>query len=86
MYLSEKEKGNIMWAYNDSDAMSVTETYFFETKEEAYRFIRMATQRNMEEYPDEPDMWPMIGENSGMIFEVSPIKTAEEAFAEWFGE
>jgi hypothetical protein len=46
----------------------------------------MATQRNMEEYPDEPDMWPMIGENSGMIFEVSPIQTAEEAFAEWFGE
>ena len=75
-----------MWAYYNSEAMSVKETYFFETKEEAYRFIQMATQRNMEDYPDEPDMWSMIDEDSGMIFEICPVQTAEEAFAEWFGE
>ena len=75
-----------MWAYYNCEAMSVGETYFFETKEEAYRFLQMATQRNMEDYPDEPDMWPMISEDSGIIFEVLPMQTAEEAFAEWFGE
>lgn len=75
-----------MWAYYNGEAMSVDETYFFETKEEAYRFVQMATQRNMEDYPDEPYMWPMIDEDSGIIFEVLPTQTAEEAFAEWFGD
>ena len=75
-----------MWAYYNGEAMSVNETYFFETKEEACRFVQMTTQRNMEEYPDEPYMWSMIGEDVGMIFEVLSIQTAEEAFAKWFGE
>lgn len=75
-----------MWAYYNGEAMGIEETYFFKTKEEVYRFVRMATQRNMEDYPDEPDMWSMIGEDVGIIFEIPPAQTAEEAFAEWFGE
>lgn len=75
-----------MWGYYNYEAISVEEICFFETKEEAYRFIQMATQRNMKDYPDEPAMWPMIGEDIGTIFEVSPVQTAEEAFVKWFGE
>lgn len=75
-----------MWAYYNYEALSVEETCFFATKEEAYRFVQMATQRNMENYPDEPAMWSMVGEDIGIIFEVPPVQTAEEAFAQWFGE
>ena len=75
-----------MWAYYNYEALSVEETCFFATKEEAYRFVQMATQRNMENYPDEPAMWSMVGEDIGIIFEMPPIQTAEAAFAKWFGE
>lgn len=75
-----------MWAYYNYEGVSVEETCFFETKEEACRFVQMATQRNMEEYPNEPAMWSMIGEDIGIIFEVPAVQTAEEALAKWFGE
>ena len=75
-----------MWGYYNGTAMSVSEIYIFETKEEAMRFVRLATNQNMKDYPDEPYMWSMLGEDDGMIFELLPPQSAEEAFAEWFGE
>lgn len=76
-----------MWGYYNGEAMSVDETYWFETKEEAMRFVQLAMNRNMEEYPNDPYLWPMIDDEwGGVIFEASPTMTAEEAFAEWFGE
>lgn len=74
-----------MWGYYNSEAMGVTETYLFETKEDAYEFMAMATQRNIEKYPDTPNLWPMIDGDCGIIFETS-IKTPKEAFSDWFGE
>ena len=76
-----------MWAYYNSEAMAVNELYIFKTKTEALKFAQMGTQRNMEEYPDEPEMWPMIeNEWGGQIFKLSSPMTAEQAFAEWFGD
>lgn len=74
-----------MWGYHNSEAMGTAETYLFETKEDACKFVSMATQRNMEKYPDIPDLWPMIDGDCGIIFEIS-VKTPEEAFSDWFGE
>lgn len=76
-----------MWCYYNGEAMSVSEAYFFETKEEAMRFVQMATKRNMEEYPDEPIFWSILDkEDGGILFEVNSTITAEEAYEEWFGE
>ena len=74
-----------MWGYY-SENLSVSDIYVFETEDEAMKFVRLASNRNMEEYPNEPDMWPMLGEDEGMVFELLPVQTAEEAVAEWFGD
>lgn len=75
-----------MWAYYNCEAMSVRELYVFETKEEAYEFVRMGMQKNMEEYPDDPDMWDMLGEDIGSVFELNAPMTPKEAYTVWFGE
>lgn len=75
-----------MWCYYNDNAMGVSEAYFFETKEEALTFVQLATQRMMVEYPNDPDMWNMVGEDDGILFEISAFKTAKEAVADWFGE
>ena len=86
MYLSEREKGNGMWAYYNYEGMSVRKMYVFETKEEAYEFIHMGMRKNMEEYPYDPDMWDMLGEDIGTVFDLGNPMTAEQAYANWFGE
>lgn len=77
-----------MWGYYDSEAMdSVRDIYWFETREEAERFVKLATKRQIEEYPDEPETWDaFLEDRGGIIFEAFPIQTAEEAVAEWFGD
>lgn len=77
-----------MWGYYDYEAMNTVEdTIWFETKEEAILFVKLATQRQMEEYPDEPETWSAFLEDCGaIIFEASPTTTAKQAVAEWFGD
>jgi len=73
-----------MWAYYNGNAMSIYEIYTFETKEEAMKFVRLATNQNMKDYPNDPDMWSMIEDDDGIIFELPSAMTAEEAFKNWF--
>lgn len=77
-----------MWGYYDYEAMnSIEDTLWFETKEEAVLFVKLATQRQMEEYPDEPEAWSAFLEDRGaIIFETSPTTTAKQAVADWFGD
>lgn len=75
-----------MWGYYDSEAMnSIRDTLWFETKEEAMAFVELATQRQKEEYPDEPETWDAFSEDcGGIIFETFPVVSAEQAVSEWF--
>lgn len=75
-----------MWAYYNYEGMSVREMYVFKTREEAYKFIHMCMQKNMEEYPHDSYMWDMLGANIGTVFELNAPMTVEEAYADWFGE
>ena len=77
-----------MWGYYDYEAMNTVEDIiWFETREEAMAFVELATQRQKEEYPDEPETWDaFLEDRGGIIFEAFPIKTANEAVAEWFGD
>ena len=77
-----------MWGYYDCEAMnSVRDIFWFETEQEAKRFVELATKRQIEEYPDEPETWDAFSEDrGGIIFEALPTQTAEEAVAEWFGD
>lgn len=72
-----------MWAYSNIYT-GVDEITLFNTKEEAMEFIFLATQHNMEKYPNDPEMWNMLREE-GFLFEITPM-TAQEAFKDWFGE
>lgn len=74
-----------MWAYYNCEAMGIMDIYTFETKEDATKFIRLATERYMKDYPNDPDMWTLLGE--GMyIFEIPAPMSAEETVAHWFGD
>lgn len=77
-----------MWGYYDSEAMdSVRDICWFETKEEAERFVKLATKRQIEEYPDEPETWDaFLEDRGGIIFETSPTTTAKQAVTDWFEE
>lgn len=75
-----------MWGFYNGNAMSINEIYWFETREELNRFIQLLFQRNVELYPNEPDMWNPVGEDDGIIIETFPVVSAEQAVSEWFGE
>ena len=75
-----------MWGYYDDEAMnSVRDILWFETEQEAERFVKLATRRQIEEYPDEPETWDAFSEDrGGIVFETFPVVSAEQAVSEWF--
>ena len=75
-----------MWGYYNGNAMSISEIHWFKTKEELDRFIQLLFQRNVELYPNEPDMWNPLGEDARIIIKTSPVVSAEQVVSEWFGE
>ena len=76
-----------MWAYYNCEAMGIRDIYTFETEEDAIKFVRLATERYMKDYPNEPDMWTLLDEDEGMyIFKIPAPMSAEETLAHWFGD
>lgn len=72
-----------MWGFYNG---TISETYWFETREELNRFIQLLFQRNKELYPNEPDMWNPVGEDDRIIIKTFPVVSAKQAVSEWFGE
>lgn len=79
-----------MWIYRDSETMAFTESFLFDTKEEALTFICEATKKNMELYPEKPEFWKMLDDDDcewsdKQLFEIS-VTTAKQALKKYFGE